>query len=116
MRRAAKLMFFSTLLIFVSFIFSLAVDNAIPMILPILLFFLSGALMVYARLFIDKTSPVKYQDAQISSLESRAARGSLPPQSNIPNTVTLAGQRVRTNELVQPPSVTENTTKLLDNE
>jgi hypothetical protein len=28
----------------------------------------------------------------------------------------FGGQQVRTNELAQPPSVTENTTRLLDNE
>ena len=114
MRRAAKLMFFSGVLFPVFLVFSIAAEEGGPMIIPFLLFFVSLVLMLYARLFSDKTAPVITSAAQTSTLGSASARGSLPPAGNIP--MPGVGRHVRTNELAQPPSVTENTTRLLDNE
>lgn len=114
-RRAAKLMFFSGVLFPVFLVISLAIDEGAPMIVPFLLFFVSLTMMLYARLFSDKTSPVNHQTAQTSTLGSTSARGSLPPATNMPMP-GVGRQHVRTNELAQPPSVTENTTRLLDNE
>ena len=85
------------------------------MIIPFGIFFISLVMMLYARLFSDKTAPVLNPAAQTSALGSNLARGALPPA----NTTSMPGvgrQHVRTNELVQPPSVTEQTTRLLDNE
>ena len=114
-RRAAKLMFFSGVLFPVFLVFCLAADEGGPMVIPIILFFVSLVLMLYARLFSDKTAPAINPAAQTSTLGSASARGSLPPPAaNIP--IPAGRQHVRTNELYQPPSVTENTTKLLDNE
>ena len=114
-RRAAKLMFFSAVLFPVFLVLSLAIEEGAPMIIPFAVFFVALVLMVYARLFSDKTTPVNNQAVQTSALGSTSARGSLPPAANIPMP-GVGRQRVRTNELVQPPSVTENTTRLLDNE
>jgi hypothetical protein len=114
-RAAAKLMFVSGVLLPVFFVLSLIVGDGAPMVVPIILFFVSSVIMLYTRLFRDETSHVKTHDAQTTALNSMSARGSLPPASNV--SVPGAGrQRVRTNELAQPPSVTEHTTKLLDNE
>jgi hypothetical protein len=114
-RRAAKIMFFSAVLFPVFLMISFVVNHGEPMIVPTVIFFVSLVMMLYARLFSDKTAPVNNQVAQTSTLNSSAARGSLPPAANNP----LPGfgrQRVRTNDLAQPPSVIENTTRLLDNE
>jgi len=113
MRRAAKLMFFSGVLFPVFLVISIAVNEGGPLIIPILIFFVSLVMMLYARLFGDNTAPVVNQAAQTSALGSSSARGSLPPPLPMPD---IGRQRVRTNELAQPPSVTENTTRLLDNE
>ena len=114
-RRAAKLMFFSGVLFFVFLGFSIATEEGAFMIFPFLLFFISVVLMLYARLFSDKNAPAINQAAQPAAFASTSARGSLTPGNTIP--ITGAGrQHVRTNELAQPPSVTENTTRLLDNE
>ena len=111
-RRAAKLMFFSGVLFFVCLVISLAADEGAFMIFPFLVFFVSLVLMLYARLFSDKNAPVINQPAAFGPT---SARGSLPPGATMP--MPAAGrQHVRTNELAQPPSVTENTTRLLDNE
>jgi hypothetical protein len=119
MRLAAKLMFFSGVLVPVFLVFSLIFDEGTPLIFPFVIFFIALAMMLYARLFSDKTAPVTTaslgsQAAQTSTLGSTPTRGSLPPAVN--NPLPLGRAQVRTNELAQPPSVTENTTRLLDNE
>lgn len=85
------------------------------MILPFGILFTSLVWMVYARLFIDDTAPVRPYAAQQPAFGSMPARSALPPSVNnpVPN---IGRQQVRTNELAQPPSVTEQTTRLLDNE
>ena len=114
-RRAAKLMFFSGVLFPVFLVISLAVDEPGPLILPLIVFFVSLVMMLYARLFSEPNAPMLTRAAQTSVLGTNSARAPLPPASTIP--ITGAGrQQVRTNELAQPPSVTEHTTRLLDNE
>ena len=112
-RRAAKLMFFSGVLFPIFLAISLAVDEGGPMILPILVFFVSLVMMLYARLFSAKTVPIVHHTAQTTLSGSATTRSSLPPATSIP---INSRQQVRTNELAQPPSVTEHTTRLLDNE
>ena len=115
MRRAAKVLFFSVVLFPIFLAISVAADEGGPLIVPCIVFFIGLVLMLYARLFSATTTPVKNQAAQTSALNSTAARGSLPPGSAIPMP-EFGRSRVRTNELAQPPSVTENTTRLLDND
>jgi hypothetical protein len=103
-------MFFSGVLFVVFLAISLAVDEGGPMIVPFLVFFVSLVMMLYARLFSDKTASVINQTTE---LNSPTTRSSLPPATSIP---INSRQQVRTNELAQPSSVTEHTTRLLDNE
>jgi len=114
-RRAAKLMFFSGVLFPVFLLFSAAIEEGAPMIIPVGTFFVSLVWMLYARIFIDKTTPAISQAAQPAAFASIPARGSLPPAANNPMP-NIGRQQVRTNELAQPPSVTDHTTRLLDNE
>jgi|SRR5215213_43376 len=115
MRRAAKLMFFSGVLLPVFLVICLAVNEGGPMFLPFFIFFVSLVWMLYARLFSDNTPRVNYQPAQTTALGSASARGSLPP-ANTTSMPSVGRQQVRTNELAQPPSVTEHTTRIFDNE
>jgi hypothetical protein len=120
-RRAAKLMFLSGVLFPVFLVLSLAIDEAAPMIVPIIIFFVALTMMLYYRLFGEEISPIKSRQSQTSGLGAlgqMSAGSGLPPASSIPiyGPGNLAGQQVRTNELAQPPSVTEHTTKLLDKE
>ena len=112
-RRAAKLMFFSGVLFPIFLAFSIAVDEAGPLVIPFMVFFISLVWMLYARLFSDNTVRAFNQPAVFGPSQTRS---SLPPANTaaIPNTDRRP--RVRTNELYQPPSVTENTTKLLEND
>jgi hypothetical protein len=113
LRRAAKLMFFSVALFIAAIALSLAIDEPGPMIFPALLFFASLLWMVYARLFIDDTTPALNHVAPASAFGPITTRASLSPATNTPMP-DFGRQQVRTNELAQAPSVTEHTTRLLD--
>jgi hypothetical protein len=117
-RRGAKLMFLSGVLFPVFLVLSLLIDEGAPMTVPIIIFFVALTMMLYSRLFAEEISSIKSQPAQTSGLGAMSGGSVLPPASNIPmqGLGNLAGQQVRTNELAQPPSVTEHTTKLLDKE
>jgi endogenous inhibitor of DNA gyrase (YacG/DUF329 family) len=113
-RRAAKLMFFSGVMFPIFLVFSLAVEEPGPMIFPFAFFFVSIVMMLYARLFSDKHPTVSFPAAQqTSALGSASARSLPPPNAAMP---PIGRHQVRTNELAQPPSVTDHTTRLLDNE
>ena len=114
-RRAAKLMFFSGVLFPIFLAISIALEEGGPMVLPAIVFFIALVMMLYARLFSDNTAPLMNHAAQMPVPGANPTRASLPPAVNMPMP-DIGRQRVRTNELAQPPSVTENTTKLLDNE
>jgi hypothetical protein len=115
MRRAAKLMFFSGVLVPVFLVVSLIFDKAGPMIVPIVVFFVSLVMLLYARLFSEKSAPVKQLTPQGSRLAANPTRASLPPPTNMP-IVGVSRQQVGTKEMAQRPSVTEHTTRILDNE
>jgi endogenous inhibitor of DNA gyrase (YacG/DUF329 family) len=115
LRRAAKLMFFSGVLLPICLAMSIAVDDGGPMFIPFFVFFVSLVWMLYARLFSDNTPQLIYQAPQTTVLPQTPARGSLPA-ANTTNTHNVGRQQVRTNELAQPPSVTENTTRFFNNE
>jgi hypothetical protein len=118
MRRGAKLMFFSGVLFPVFLVLSILIDEGAPLLFPCAVFFVSLVLILYARLFSSKTPPVNplvFQPPIVQSppFGSNAARISLSPASNT-SIPPIDRQQVRTNELAQPPSITENTTRLLD--
>jgi hypothetical protein len=117
-RRAAKLMFLSGVMFPIFLVLSLVIEEGAPMIAPIIIFFVALIMMLYARLFSEEISPIKTQHSQTSALGAMSGGKVLPPASNIPihGPGNLAGQRIRTKELAQPPSVTEHTTNLLDKE
>ena len=114
-RRAAKVMFFSAALFPIFLAISIGIDEPGPLFVPLFPFFVSLVWMGYARLFIEDTAPLLSQSAQPSTFRPMPARESLPP-ANTSAMPDLGRQRVRTNELVQMPSVTEHTTRLLDHD
>lgn len=114
LRRAAKLMFFSGVLFPVFFAICAAIDEGGPMVIPCLVLFVSLVWMLYARLFMSNRPSVDYQAPQTTALGSMSARSSLPPATT--TSIPVGRPQVRTNELAQRPSVTENTTRFFDNE
>jgi hypothetical protein len=97
---------------------SLAVGEGGPMILPVVILFVGFAIMLYSRLFVEDIPALQSETAQTTRLAKASEASALPPASNIPihSPGDFALPRVITNELAQPPSVTEHTTKLLDQE
>jgi len=106
-RRAAKLMFLSGVLFVIVLVFSLAIDEGAPMILPVGLFFVSLVMMLYARLFSDATGPVKSRVIPASAGQTLApnqTQSGLPPATNTAIPI-LSAEQVRTNELADRKSV-----------
>jgi len=114
-RRAAKLMFFSGVIFPIFLMISIGIDEPGPLFVPLLFFFISGVWMVYARLFMDEAPELNQAPQPLAFGSTPTARVSLPAATNLPMP-DVGRQQVRTNELIQVPSVTEHTTKLLDNE
>ena len=117
-RLGAKVMFVSGVLFPVLLAISLAVGEGGPMILPVVIFFVGLVIMLYARLFREDIPSFESDLVQTSRLAAVSAASALPPASTIPipDAGDFARPRVRTNELAQRPSITEHTTKLLDQE
>ena len=111
MRRGAKLMFICAVLLPAALL--LAIEDAPGPLLLVMTTFLAGlAWMVYSWLFGDNVVPVG-KSARRKDLAAAVDR----PALNAPqfNPAPLFNQpRANTAEIYQPPSVTENTTKLLD--
>jgi hypothetical protein len=107
-------MFLSGVLMPIFFVVSIIVDEPAPLIIPLTIFLVGLSLMLYARLFAEETLPAKSHQARPSSLGATGG-AALPPASNTKMN-SAGGQPLRTAELVQPPSVTEHTTKLLDSD
>ena len=90
------------------------------LIIPLaaLITFVGGLLrIIYARLYEDGTPEMVTEALPAppapAHLSARARVSALPPQQSIP-AADFAPRRANTAELVPPPSVTENTTRLLD--
>ena len=112
MRRGAKLMFFSVVLFPIFFGFCFLVDNPAPLFVPFTVFLAGLVLVVYARLFGDELIAVP-QRGSSRDLPAGSDRPALGAAQFTPAPL-FNRQRADTAEIYQPPSVTENTTKLLD--
>lgn len=109
-------MFISAVLTPIFFGFGIVVNGPAPLIVPFTMFLAGLSLMLYSRLFFsEETPPAVSKKARPSRLGTTLDNAALPPASNIPMN-SVGGRKMRTAELAQPPSVTENTTRLLDRE
>ena len=86
------------------------------------IFFAGGLMRILYALLFESSAPAIKQDATASTSPAAPAAfgatphiSALPPAQSIP-VPTFAPRRMNTAELAQPPSVTENTTRLLDDE
>jgi hypothetical protein len=120
-RQGIMLMLSSLLVVPVIAILSHNIFGWQGLIIPLaaLVTFVGGLLrIIYARLYEDDT-PEMLPEAQPAynappaHLSARARVSALPPQQSVP-APDFAPRRANTAELVPPPSVTENTTRLLD--
>ncbi len=112
-KRGRKLMFLGCAMVPMLFVLSILVENPSPLLLPFTIFFAGLLLMLYARIFGKEIPQVKSQPTQTSRLGTLFGSAALPSASNM-RMNSVGEQRMRTAEIVRPPSVTEHTTRLLD--
>jgi hypothetical protein len=112
MRRGAKLMFFSVVLFPIFLVMSFGVDNPVPLFVPFTVFLAGLVVLVYSLLFGDELIrlPGRAGHRDLGGVGERPGLGA-PTFTPAP---LFNQQRANTAEIYQPPSVTENTTKLLD--
>ena len=108
-------MFFSGVLLPVFFGLCLLVDNPAPLLILLTVFLAGVSIVLYDRFFSEELPATRSRQTGPPSLESTGSGTALPPASNIEMN-GVSGRSMGTAELVQPPSVTEHTTKLLDSD
>jgi hypothetical protein len=109
-RRGARLLFFSIVTAPVFLFFSFYFDSPLPLFPPFFFFLAGLAHIFYQLIFNENMLP---DSRKISALASARTEQYLPPAHEIP----AAGLfRRDTADFTPPPSITDSTTKLLENE
>ena len=109
-RIGAKLIFLSLFLLPLAVICSVRFDSPVPFMAPFIVFLMGLAQVLYTLLFGEHDQS-ELADPQHAGLNAER-RVSLPvAQTTIP---ISNSKRVNTAEIVRPPSVTEHTTQLLN--
>jgi hypothetical protein len=111
-RRGAKIMFFSAVLFPVFLGLSIAVDSPGPLAVPFMVFLAGLAWMLYFVLFGEDLHDARPEGGREGLREGRGAQA-LPPAAFVPAS-GFGGRSAQTADMAQPPSVTEQTTRLLD--
>jgi hypothetical protein len=113
-RRGAKLMFFSAVLAPIFFVLCFPFDSPAPLIVPVTVFLAGLAWMLYYVLFGEEMPQAGAAESRKEFRDSRTAPA-LPPSTFVPAS-GFGQRRANTSDMAQPPSVTEQTTRLLDEE
>ncbi len=114
MRAGAKVMFWGGVMLPLFVAMSIAVDEPFPLFLPFIVILVGFSILLYSFLFGEKTSPSRMQyppDPRFGPSPGQVALGPAGVEF-----IRDGKREVSTAEIVQPPSVTEQTTKLLDRE
>lgn len=114
MRRGAKIMFFCAVLLPAAALLAFEGDAPGPLLLVLTGGLAGLAWFIFSWLFNDNVLPVGKR-ARRKDLSADPDRPALGAAQFTPAPV-FNQQRANTAEIYQPPSVTENTTKLLDND
>lgn len=114
-RRGAKLMFLSAVLFPIFFAIAIAADSPGPLIVPITVFFAGLAWLLYFVLFGEEEERESAEAWGREVLRDSRAAPPLPPATFVP-AAGFGARQAHTADMAQPPSVTEQTTRLLDEE
>jgi hypothetical protein len=114
MRRGAKTMFWGGILLPICFALSIAFDSPFPLFISLIIFLAGLSILLYSRLFGEEISANRSNQAQDVRLGTGPGSTALPPASDA-GVISGGRKEGRTAEMAQPPSVTDHTTKLLDN-
>jgi hypothetical protein len=113
-RRGGKFMFFSAVLFPVFFGMAIAADSPGPLVVPALVFLVGLAWMLYFVIFGEDVPQASEAEGRREFYDGRTAPA-LPPSTFVPAS-GFGQRRANTADMAQPPSVTEQTTRLLDEE
>jgi len=113
MRFGAKLIFLSVVLLPLCFGLSIWADSPGPLLAPLTVFLAGFFWMMYLRLFGEAPLAVDQQNRFNQRRFATPRAASLPPQKNAMD--GFIGRAVDTGEFVEPPSVTDHTTRLINN-
>ena len=97
-------------------------DLVVLLFLPLLCFLVGFVRLLYGVFWEDRAPRGKKDSAQPQLPPARPAQPISPartpelPPVQVPPTTAFTAKRAKTAEIVEPPSVTENTTRLLDEE
>jgi len=112
MRHAARLIFLSLILLPICLGISFQADSPVPLFVPLTVFLVGLFWLFYAYIFGE--SPFAANPAgQLGQPRFATPRGEslTPPNSTVEGFIARA---VDTGEILEPPSVTDHTTRLLD--
>jgi hypothetical protein len=112
-RVGAKLLFLSLFLLPLAILLSVVFDSPGPFTLPFIVFLLGSAKVLYTLLF--GAHDHFEMPASLHALNASKRRFDLPAPQSTPIPINDC-KRVETAEMVRPPSVTEHTTRLLDDD
>jgi hypothetical protein len=112
MKHGTKVMFASGVMTPIFFLFCFLVDGPAPLLFPLTVFLVGLAITLYARLFLETAAPISYAPPQVGFVPTTEYNAL--PQGVNQGFAAGGNEQIRTSELVQPNSVTENTTRLLD--
>ncbi len=120
-RRAAWALLVSVALAsFVGFLTAIEDDFAVFFVFPFLIFVIGFALMIYGVFIADKRAARKkaaaLQQQLAASMQAQLSAAPRTPELDPSRMAveSLPARRGETAEMLRPPSVTENTTRLLD--
>lgn len=113
MRRGAKIMFFSGVLLPAAALLAFEGDAPGPLLLVLTAGLAGLAWFIFSWLFNDNVLPVETR-ASRRAMRAAGGQAALGAAQFVPASSFAQQQRGNTAEIYQPPSVTENTTKLLD--
>jgi len=107
----AKLVFLSLFILPFSFAGAIAFDTPGPFVLPFIIFMVGLAQVLYTLLF-QEPERAALSGARPAGLQQPKPVVSFPVGQGTP--IALDARRIHTAEMIRPASVTEHTTKLLD--
>ena len=110
----AKLLFLSLFLLPLAILLSVVNDSPAPFVVPFIIFLLGAAKVLYTLLFGERDN-YELPAALQAGLTATKRRFELPNPQSTPIPINET-KRLNTAEMVRPPSVTEHTTKLLDDD
>lgn len=113
-RPGAKLIFLSLFIFPLSLLASIPLDSPFPLFIPLIIFMLGLAKVTYTLVFGEQDQ-LEQAKSRAASLMSNRMPLTLPASRN-PARPIEDSQRIQTAEMVGRPSVTEHTTRLLDDE